>query len=144
MSNMRPAMISTRKRGRFQGRDLIAALLRPWFASRDLATIRQAFAGTNVSWGPYQTFRQLIREDPRCSTANPMFAEVEHPGIGTYLMPGSPLDFSAVPRLPVRRAPLLGENTDEVLTEILGLDNREIARLHDDGVIASPASRPRS
>jgi 2-methylfumaryl-CoA isomerase len=34
--------------GRFQGRDLIAALLRPWFASRDLAAIRQAFAGTNV------------------------------------------------------------------------------------------------
>ncbi len=129
--------------GRFQGRDLIAALLRPWFASRDLAAIRQAFAGTNVSWGPYQTFRQLIREDPRCSTANPMFAEVEHPGIGTYLMPGSPLDFSAVPRLPVKRAPLLGENTDEVLTEILGLGSREIARLHDDGVIASPASWPR-
>ena len=53
--------------GRFQARDLIAALLRPWFASRDLAAIRKTFAGTNVSWGPYQTFRQLVNEDPRCS-----------------------------------------------------------------------------
>src|SRR5208282_6834686 len=84
--------------GRFQGRDLIAALLRPWFASRDLAAIRKTFAGTNVSWGPYQTFRQLVSEDPRCSTANPVFAEVHQPGVGTYLMPGSPLDFSDVPR----------------------------------------------
>jgi len=124
--------------GRFQARDLIAALLRPWFASRDLASIRKEFAGTNVSWGPYQTFRQLVTEDPRCSTLNPIFAEVEHPGVGTYLMPGSPLDFSMVPRVPVRRAPLLGENTDEILAEVLGLGSGEIAKLHDKGVVAGP------
>jgi len=126
--------------GRFQARDLIAALLRPWFASRDLAEIRRTFAGTNVSWGPYQTFRQLVREDPRCSTENPMFAEVEHPGIGTYLMPGCPLDFSAVPRVAPRRAPLLGEHTDQVLADVLGLSPREVARLREQGVIAGPAT----
>ncbi len=124
--------------GRFKARDLIAALLRPWFAARDLATIRKTFAGTNVSWGPYQTFRQLVKEDPRCSTANPMFAEVEQPGIGTYLMPGSPLDFGATPRLPVRRAPRLGENTDEILADVLGMSSAQIARLHDARVVAGP------
>ncbi len=123
--------------GRFQARDLIAAILRPWFASRDLATIRQIFAGTSVSWGPYQTFRQLVQEDPRCSTANPMFAEVEHPGIGTYLMPGTPLDFAGMERLPVRRAPLLGEHTNEVLADILKLSAKDIAGLQENGVIAS-------
>jgi 2-methylfumaryl-CoA isomerase len=122
--------------GRFQGRDLIAALLRPWFASRDLAEIRRTFAGTSVSWGPYQTFRQLVGEDPRCSTANPMFAEVYHPGVGTYLMPGSPLDFSEVARAPARRAPMLGEHTDQVLSEVLGLGSREIACLHEHGIVA--------
>jgi 2-methylfumaryl-CoA isomerase len=126
--------------GRFQARDLIAALLRPWFASRNLADIRSAFAGTNVSWGPYQTFRQLVNEDPRCSVANPMFSEIEHPGIGTYLMPASPLDFSAVPRIPARRAPILGEHTDQVLAEVLGLSTREIARLHEEGIVAGPAA----
>jgi len=125
--------------GRFQARDLIAAHLRPWFASRDLATIRQTVGGTNVSWGPYQTFRQLITEDPRCSSDNPMFVEVEQPGIGSYLMPGSPLDFSEVPRLPVRPAPRLGEHTDEVLTDVLGLSGREVAGLHHEGVVAGPA-----
>jgi len=124
--------------GRFNARDLIAALLRPWFASRNLAAIRDTFAGTSVSWGPYQTFRQLVAEDPRCSTANPIFAEVDHPGVGRYLMPGSPLDFSAVPRVPVRRAPLLGENTDEILADLLGLSSAEIARLHDKRIVAAP------
>ncbi len=50
--------------GRFGARDLIAALLRPWFAARDLAEVRAAFAGTGVSWGPYQTFRQLVDGGP--------------------------------------------------------------------------------
>jgi 2-methylfumaryl-CoA isomerase len=121
--------------GRFEARDLIAALLRPWFEARDLATIREVFAGAGVSWGPYQTFQQLVREDPRCSPENPMFADVEHPGVGRYLMPGSPLDFDAVPRLAVRRAPLLGEHTDEVLTEVLGMSERELGKLHDRGVV---------
>jgi 2-methylfumaryl-CoA isomerase len=122
--------------GRFEARDLIAGLLRPWFAARNLAAIREAFAGTGVSWGPYQTFRQLVSEDPRCSTANPMFAEVDQPGIGSYLMPGTPLRFGVLPRAPVRRAPLLGEHTEEVLAEVLGLSATEIGRLHDAGTVA--------
>lgn len=126
--------------GRFEGRDLIAALLRPWFAARDLGEVREAFAGTGVSWGPYQTFRQLVEEDPRASTANPMFEEVEQPGVGTYLMPGTPLDFSAFDRTPVRRAPLLGEHTEEILAEVLGLGEGEIGRLHDRRVVAGPGT----
>jgi 2-methylfumaryl-CoA isomerase len=127
--------------GRFEGRELIAALLRPWFASRDLAEIRTVFEGTGVSWGPYQTFRQLIAEDPRVSTANPMFEAVEHPGVGSYLMPGSPLDFAGSERLPVERAPQLGEHTEQVLAEVIGLSQAEIGRLHDAGVVAGPAAR---
>ncbi|MCW3046526.1 MAG: putative dehydratase/racemase [Solirubrobacterales bacterium] len=128
--------------GRFEARDLIAALLRPWFTGRDLAHVRAAFAGTGVSWGPYQTFSQLVTEDPRASTANPMFEEVEHPGVGTYLTPGSPLDFSAVARLPVRRAPQLGEHTEAILADVLGLSATEIGRLHDAGIAGGPGARP--
>ncbi|MGV1049333.1 MAG: CoA transferase [Solirubrobacterales bacterium] len=123
--------------GRFEARDLIAAVLRPWFADRDLSAVREAFAGTGVSWGAYQTFRQLVTEDPRASTANPMFQAVEHPGVGVYPMPGTPLDFSAIARQPVRRAPLLGEHTEEVLADLLGLSGSEIGRLHDAGVVRS-------
>jgi 2-methylfumaryl-CoA isomerase len=125
--------------GRFEGRDLIAGLLRPWFASRELSEVRAAFTGTGVSWGPYQTFRQLVNEDPRCSPANPMFSTVQQPGIGEYLVPGSPLEFSALRREPPTHAPVLGEHTDQVLAELLGLNDTEIGRLHETGVVAGPA-----
>jgi len=105
--------------GRYAGRDLIRELLTPWFGERTLLQIRDAFAGTGVSWGPYQTFGQLVAEDERCSTANPMFSEVEHP-VGTYLTPASPLDFSKSGRLPARPSPRLGEHTDEILAELEG------------------------
>ena len=124
--------------GRFEARDLIAAVLRPWFLARDLPTVKAALTDSGVCWGPYQTFRQLLDEDPRCSTANPMFEEVEHPGVGSYLMPGSPLDFSGAERMPVERAPKLGEHTEEVLADVLGLGGTEIGRLHDAGVVAGP------
>ncbi|QEC46489.1 2-methylfumaryl-CoA isomerase [Baekduia soli] len=121
--------------GRFEDRDLIAAILRPWFESRDLDEIRLAFQGTGVSWGPYQTFRQLVEDDPRVSTETAMWEDVEHPGVGRHRMPGTPLDFSAVPREPVRRAPLLGEHTSEILTGMLGLTDAEVGRLADAGTI---------
>jgi len=126
--------------GRFQARDLIAAILRPWFAARTLAEVRELFTGTGVSWGPYQTFHQLVEEDPRCSTANPMFEEIEHPGVGHYLAPGSPLHFTGLGRRAVRRAPVLGEHTDEVLADVLGLSQHEIGSLHDRGVVAGARS----
>jgi 2-methylfumaryl-CoA isomerase len=103
--------------GRYEGRDLIRELLTPWFAARSLDEIRTAFAGTGVSWGPYQTFKQLVAEDARCSTANPMFSEVEHP-VGTYLTPASPLEFSLHGRMPAVRSPALGEHTAEILAEL--------------------------
>ena len=103
--------------GRYKGRDLIRELLTPWFAERTLEEIRALFAGTGVSWGPYQTFKQLVAEDPRCSTENPMFTEVEHP-VGTYLTPASPLEFGIHGRLTAVRSPKLGEHTEEILAEL--------------------------
>ena len=71
-----------------------------------------------------------------------MFVEAEHPGIGSYLMPASPLRFSRASEVPVRRAPLLGEDTDEVLAGVLGLKSREIEHLHQKAVVAGPFSVP--
>jgi 2-methylfumaryl-CoA isomerase len=124
--------------GRYEARDAIAALLARWCASKSLAEIAAVFAGSGVLWGPFQDFVALVRDDPRCSPENPLFAEVEQPGIGRYPMPGLPLDFSASPRQPTRPAPRLGEHTDQVLSEVLGLPSAEIVRLHDTGIAAGP------
>ena len=111
---------------------VVALTARQWNALVDVTGITDACHSI-------EQVRQLVTEDPRCSTVNPLFAEVEHPGVGTYLMPGSPLDFSTVSRVPVRRAPLVGEHTDEVLAQVLGLSSHEIARLHDQGIVAGLA-----
>src|SRR5690348_12097636 len=74
--------------GRYEARDAIAALLARWCGGKTLAQIKEAFAGTGVLWGPFQDFVELVRDDPRCSAANPLFAEIEQPGIGRYPMPG--------------------------------------------------------
>ena len=121
---------------RFTARHVIGALIEPWVSSRTLREVREVFDRHEVCWGPYQSFTELVTTDPRCSPTNPMFAAVDQPGIGTYLMPGSPLDFSGVDRLRPEPAPLLGQHTDEILAGILGLSAAEIGSLHDEGVVA--------
>ena len=126
--------------GRFTARELIGATLRPWVLSRSIAEVREIFDAHDVCWGPYQTFTELVEQDPRCSPANPLFANVEQPGIGTYRMPGSPLVFGAAERLAPQRAPTLGEHTEEVLVVVLGLSDAEFGRLLGDGVVAGAAA----
>ncbi len=123
---------------RFRVRREIAAILEPWFHARMFAEVRRVFEEHRVTWGPYRTVREAIETDPDCSTDNPMFSMVEQPGIGTYLMPTTPLDFSAVERLPAMPAPRLGEHTDEILLDVLGLSEAEVGKLHDEGIVAGP------
>ncbi len=124
--------------GRYAARELISAFLRPWFARRDLPAVATALTQGGVLWGPYRSFRQMLAEDPRCSEANPMFERVLHPGIGSLLTAKTPLDFSAVPRVPAGTAPRLGEHTDAVLQSVLGLDAATLAGLRAQGTIGGP------
>jgi 2-methylfumaryl-CoA isomerase len=118
----------------FEAREEIAALLAGWFRTVTLSEAAAAFDRQRVLWGPYQSVRELLTTDPRASAENPMFSEIEQPGIGTFLTPASPLRFAGNP--PARPAPRLGEHTGEVLTELLGLSTAEVGRLHADGVAA--------
>jgi 2-methylfumaryl-CoA isomerase len=102
---------------RWAHRKPLFALLEAWFAQHDLAGVREAFDRHGVLWSPYQTTKQLVAEDARASIANPLFAEVEHPGLGSFLTAGSPLRFGAATPLPPRPAPSLGQHTEEVLRE---------------------------
>src|SRR3984957_4515982 len=87
--------------GRFAARGAICAVLEPWFATRTLPEVRAAFDRQGVLWGPYQDFGQMVAEDPRVSPANPMFAEVEQPGVGTLLANTVPLRFDLGQRPPM-------------------------------------------
>ena len=105
--------------GRFRAREEISAVLEPWFSARTLAEAGEVLSRSRLCWGPFQTFRQLVEDDPRCSLENPLFGEVTQPGIGQLLAASHPLEFGSG-RLPPRPAPSMGQHTDEVLEEVLG------------------------
>ena len=121
---------------RFRVRREIAKILAPWFHARMLSEVEQLFEHHGVCWARYRTMREVVEKNPDCSTQNPMFSMVDHPGVGSYLTPGSPLEFGAMERPEPVRAPLLGEHTDEILSGVLQMSEAEIGRLHDERVVA--------
>lgn len=121
---------------RFTARKEIAAIVEPWFSEHSSDFIESVFDDNGVCWGPYHTFREMVEEDNDCSEENPLFKLIEQPGIGTYLAPGSPFNFSTQQRQDPVPAPLLGQHTDEVLSEELGLTSAQIGDLHREGIVA--------
>jgi crotonobetainyl-CoA:carnitine CoA-transferase CaiB-like acyl-CoA transferase len=67
--------------------------------------------------------------------ARDYFVEIEHPLLGKVRDLGAPFKLPASPGGPTRPAPLLGQHTDEVLRERLGLDATAIASLRSQGTI---------
>lgn len=124
---------------RFEHRNDLFALVERWAASRPLRDVATAFNDRGCCWGQYRDFLSMVDDDPRCSIENPMFAQVDQPGVGSVLSAGSPLRFGAVDAPAVPTAPVLGEHTEYVLADVLGLGDGEIGELHDAGVVAGPA-----
>jgi 2-methylfumaryl-CoA isomerase len=120
---------------RYDARGLISAALKPWFGQRTLSQVQTAFTDRALLWGPYRSFAQMLAEDPHASESNPMFRLTDHPGAGRWLTATTPLDFGAAPRLPPGVGPRLGEHTNEVLAERLGLGAGELRALAEAGTI---------
>jgi 2-methylfumaryl-CoA isomerase len=106
-----------REGDRWQHRESLFELLGPWIAQRSLGEVRDVFEKHGVLWGPYQTVKQMVAEDSGASTANPLFSEVDHPGLGRFLTASSPIRFGRMASVPARPAPTLGQHTEEVLRE---------------------------
>ena len=127
---------------RFEGREIIADLVARWVGARSFTDVAQGFDEAGVCWGAYQSTSELVHNDARVSTRNPVFNDIETVGIGRHLAAGAAARIIDRPRLPTRPAPLLGEHTDEILREVLHLPDGEIALLHQRGVIAGPDKDP--
>jgi 2-methylfumaryl-CoA isomerase len=125
---------------RWTVREELRALVAPWVAAHSLEEVGAKLTEAGILWGPFRTYTQMMSEDPFCSTTNPLFQSIDQPGIGSLLTPGSPLDFAAAPRETVAPGPQLGEHTDQILADVLGLSDGAIGTLHDKGVVAGPES----
>jgi 2-methylfumaryl-CoA isomerase len=122
---------------RFTYRARLYPLFEAAFAQRTAADLAPAFDAGGVTWGAYQPLEAALG-DPRLFKDNPVFEAIRHPSGLTYRAPGAMATIPQDARRPVAPAPRLGQHTDEVLAEVLGMDTAEIGRLHDAGVVAGP------
>ena len=86
----------------------------------------------NIPVGPILSMKELAEEPSLRETGT--IVEVEHPERGTYLTVGNPVKLSDSPS-EVVRSPLLGEHTDEILREVVGLSDTDIAAAREEGAI---------
>lgn len=127
---------------RFAARLAIAAYLEEWFKTRSFAEVREILNTHKVCWGPYQTVMEALARDPRLSEANPIFTRVNTAGVGSHLAAGGTLRIGTTHTGSPVPAPLLGQHTDQILQEVLGLSEAALGKLHDDGIVAGPDRDP--
>ena len=123
---------------RFRAKAEITKLFEPWFAARRVEDFASAFDKGGCTWGEFRSFAEAVKLDPDLSPDNPMISLVDQPGIGSYPVPGTPFDFSALTREAPRPAPMLGQHTEEILADVLKLGDAGIGRLLERGVVAGP------
>lgn len=109
---------------------LVGAVLKTQTLAHWMPLLRAAVVPT----GPIHDFRQVF-DDPQIRHRG-LVKTLPHPLSGTLAVVGNPLNFSATPIAYDRPPPLLGEHTVELLRELLQLDQTEIDRLAQRGVIA--------
>ena len=85
------------------------------------------FEAASIPCGPVNTIDQ-VAADPQIA-ARKMIVEVRHPKSGHFKVVGSPVKLSRTPPQVERGAPELGEDTEKVLTEMLGTSEARLANL---------------
>ncbi len=86
----------------------------------------------DIPVGPILSMQELAQEASLRETGT--IVEVDHPERGPYLSVGCPIKLSESPA-DVKRSPLLGEHTEEILTEVLGYAGEELDRVRSSGAI---------
>jgi 2-methylfumaryl-CoA isomerase len=125
---------------RFEYRARLFPLFEGVFAARRLEDLGPLFEANGVCWSVYQTLQQAVSGDRELFVDNPIFSPVTQPSGLRYPVAGAALRIPGEPRAAVDAAPRLGEHTDEILAGILGLSSGEIGQLHEQGLVAGPAS----
>ncbi|EGD54921.1 CoA transferase [Gordonia neofelifaecis] len=122
---------------RYTHREVIEAVLRPWFAARTTVEVQEALTAAGVLWGPYRTTADVVAGFARDPSAEPVLSALDQPGIGEVVSASAPARWDEA-YSGTSPAAALGHDTDDVLSEVLGLRPAQLARLRDAGVIGGP------
>lgn len=127
---------------RVERRAELVRLIEDRLAARPRDEWVAAFAAAGLPAGPINDIGEVFA-DPQVQHRG-MAVEVEHPTAGRIRLPGIPVKFAATPARVQGPPPLLGEHTDAVLRELLGLSEAEVAALRADGAIGERPPAPRA
>jgi formyl-CoA transferase len=89
----------------------------------------------DIPCGPILSMKEIAEDESLRATGT--VVEVDHPKRGKYLTVGNPIKMSDSPA-DVRRSPLLGEHTDEILRKVLGYSEKEVGEIKLSGAITAP------
>jgi CoA:oxalate CoA-transferase len=119
--------------GRAGNYDYLRPIIEAWAKSLDRDEIVKTLIEYDVPVGPVNAVDDIFQ----CPQANhrEMLVEVDHPIAGKAKIVGVPVKFSETPGRISKRAPLLGEHTEEILKAYLGYSNELIQNLRNEGVI---------
>ncbi len=112
--------------------DQCFAMIEEWTKTKTKFEVMETLNPLNVPCGPILSIEELINEEALIKTGT--VVEVDHPERGKYRTVGNPIKLSNSPT-EVKRSPLLGEHTTDILTDVLGYNESEIETLREAGAV---------
>jgi crotonobetainyl-CoA:carnitine CoA-transferase CaiB-like acyl-CoA transferase len=125
--------------GRLRHIDDLEARLRRWTASWPARELMLTLQRGGVPAGVVQNYRQVL-DDPQLAGRD-WFQTIAHPDMGSHRYNGFPWRFSRTPALVRRPPPRVGEQSEAILREELGLSDEQVRRLFAQSVTAYVQSR---
>lgn len=120
--------------GRLRQREAIDAEVARRTARRGMMPLARALQEAGVPAGPVYDARDVTQDAQLDHRGH--WVTLDHPEMGPSTYNAAPYRFSGATFAPTSPAPLLGQHTDEVCREVLGLDDAAIERLRADGVLS--------
>jgi formyl-CoA transferase len=112
-----------------------------WTMTKNKFEVMDICNDLDIPVGPILSMKEIAEEPSLRETGT--VVEVDHPTRGKYLTVGNPIKMSDS-ITEVKRAPLLGEHTDEILRKELGYRENEIAEIKASGAITAPEKGARA
>ena len=113
----------------------IFARIEQWTMTKTKFEAMEILNKDDIPCGPILSMKELAEDQSLRATGT--VVEVDHPTRGKYLSVGNPIKLSDSPS-DVLRSPLLGEHTDEILRQVLGFSDHQVAEIHDSGALDPP------
>ena len=119
---------------RIRNRETLEPLLEDVFRTRFVADWVTRLQAAGIPASPVRNFEEVARHPQ--SSVRRMFPEMDHPTAGRHRVTGTPVKLSETPGGPGKPAPLLGQHTQEVLKELLGLDCAALDSLAERSIVS--------